>query len=217
MATITEGAYLGDAVKWEQADNYSREKVTVLSGENLAILEVVGKVTKSTPTTGTAGTNTGNGTCTSVTAGKQAKLGTYTLTCTAAATNGGTFKVVSPDGDALANATVGTAYTSEQLNFTLNDGATDFAVGDSFTIAVAAGSGKVVAYDQDAVDGSADAAGFMIAAVDASSADKEGVIISRDALVVTGNLVWPDDITDDEKTAAIAQLEALGIKAVSQA
>ena len=53
-----------------------------------------------------------------------------------------------------------------------------------------------------------------MAAVDASAADREGVIIERDALVAMDNLVWPAAITAPQKAAAIAELEALGIKAV---
>lgn len=217
MTAKTEPNSLGDGVKWEQENSYSRKTVTVASGNSVALLEVVGAITKSTPTTGTAGTNTGNGTCGSVTAGQDAKLGTYTLTCTAAATNAGTFQVKDPEGNLLAPATVAVAYTSPQLNFTLADGTTDFVVGDSFTVAVAAGSGKVVPLDPDAVDGSQNAAGIMVAAVDASVADAIGVMIAGDALVATSNLVWPDEISADDKAAAIADLDAIGIKAVSLA
>ena len=35
MASMTEGNYLNDLLKWEQENRYSREIVTVLSGENL--------------------------------------------------------------------------------------------------------------------------------------------------------------------------------------
>jgi len=217
MPTKTEPNVLGDALKWEQSNDYSRKTITVLDGQNLAALQVVGKVARATPTTGTAGTNTGNGTCGSVTAGQKTKVGTYTLLCIAAASNSGTFEVKDPDGNILPNATVAVAYVNPQLNFTIADGSTDFAIGDKFTIPVAEGSGKYVAFDQDAVDGSEDAAGFLIADVDASAADTLGVIIERDALVAMDNLVWPADITADEKAAAIVQLDALGIKAVTLA
>lgn len=217
MTVKTEPATLGDAIKWEEADNYSRKAVTILSGNSVALAEVVGQITKATPTTGTAGTNTGNGTCGSVTAGKLAKIGTYTLTCTAAATDAGTFAVKDPEGLSLPPATVAVAYENPQINFTLADGTSDFIVGDSFTIAVAAGSGKCVPLDPAAVDGSQVAAGIMVAAVDATSADKPGVIINGDALVATDNLVWPAEISAGDKATAIAQLADIGIKAVGLA
>jgi len=163
MSIITEGAYLGDLVKREADDMLSREKVTILAGELLSLGEVVGKITRSCPTTGTAaGGNTGNGTCGSVTMGIGAKLGTYTLTCTAAVTNAGVFQVKDPDGFLLPPATVAVAYASSALNFTIADGSTDFVVGDSFTVAVSAGSGKVKALDLTGVDGSQDAHGIAI-------------------------------------------------------
>lgn len=120
MPVKTEPNSLGDGIKWEESNSYSREKVTILSGENLALLEVVGQVTAS---------------------------------------------------------------------------------------------GKYAALDQDASDGTEVAAGIMVAPVDASLADTLGVIINDLALVAMENLVWPADIDAGEKTVAIAELEALMIKA----
>jgi len=124
MTVKTESNTLVDGIKWEESNDYSRQKVTVLSGQSLALLEVVGKVTAS---------------------------------------------------------------------------------------------GKVVALNPAALDGSEAAAGIMIGAVDASLADKPGVIIVREAMIASDNLVWPADITAGEKTAAIAELEALGIVDVETA
>ena len=218
MTVLNEPASLGDALKWEQSNDYSRKAITVLSGQVLAMLQVVGKVARVTPTTGTATEgNTGNGLCASVAAGKLTKVGTYTLTCIAAAANAGTFAVKDPDGESLPNATVAVAYANPNINFTIADGTEDFVVGDSFTIVVAAGSGKIVAFDEDAVNVAEDPVGFLIAAVDATSADKPGVIIERDALVAMDNLVWPAEISAGDKAAAIAALDALGIKAVTLA
>lgn len=120
MPVKTEPNSLGDGIKWEESNSYSREKVTILSGENLALLQVVGQVTAS---------------------------------------------------------------------------------------------GKYAALDQDADDGTEVAAGIMVAPVDASLADTPGVIINDLALAVMENLVWPADIDAGEKTTAIAELEALMIKA----
>jgi len=78
-------------------------------------------------------------------------------------------------------------------------------------------TGKYVPLAPAATDGREAAAGIMIGAIDASAADKAGVILERDALVATENLVWPAGITAGEKTTAIAELDALGIKAVSLA
>ncbi|MGE4553961.1 MAG: head decoration protein [Desulfovibrionaceae bacterium] len=83
----------------------------------------------------TPGTNTGDGTVSGLALGAGAKAGVYALTCVAVATGGGTFAVLDPDGYRLADAEVGEAYAGA-VAFTVNDGATDFVLGDSFGIEV---------------------------------------------------------------------------------
>jgi hypothetical protein len=210
-AVYTEPNYLSDVLLAEAEIQASREKVTVLSGENLAIGTVIGKITKALgDITGDAG-NTGNGTITDASLGAKAQIGTYTLECIAAAANGGTFKVVAPDGTALPDAEVGTAYANAQLNFTINDGDTDFVVGDKGAIAVDAGSGKVTILNPAAVDGTQNAYGILAAAVDASAADMLGPAITNRAIAKTSGLVWPDGITADQKAAALAELKSVFI------
>ena len=85
------------------------------------------------------GTRTGTGTITGVEASPTSVTETWTLTCTAAATDGGTFSVVGSVSGAKAAATVGTPYNNTLLSFTINDGGTDFVVGDTFTIPVTQG------------------------------------------------------------------------------
>lgn len=138
-ATLTEGTHAGEFLMSERPGigAPSRENVTVLSGQDLDAGEVIGRVTRgvgrvSVPTV----VGTGNGTATAVYAGPDVQEGNYAVVCTAAATNGGTFSVTNPAGKALPDATVGTAYLSREINFTLNDGATDFIVGDTFTFVV---------------------------------------------------------------------------------
>lgn len=60
----------------------------------------------------------------------------FTITVAAAAGNSGTFRVLDPQGNRMADLTVGAAYDNGAIAFTLADGSTDFAVGDTFTIAV---------------------------------------------------------------------------------
>lgn len=212
MTTFTEPNNLKDFLVWEEERGYSRAEVTFLSGETISLAEVVGEIALSCPTTGTADAgNTGDGTCASVAAGAKAKPGIYTLTCTAESANAGTFSVKDPDGYALADATVAVAYTNDHINFTLADGAEDFDIGDIFTIEITAGSGKYVEVDASAVDGSQNAAGIAIADYDASAADLVGVIIARDAIITTSNLVWPSGATDAQKTAWLDDLAENGI------
>lgn len=219
MTVITETNTLGDGIKWEESNDYSREKITVLSGQSLSLLEVIGKVTVAVPTTGTAkvGNTASVGLCTSVTGGLSTIPEIWTLTCTAEASNAGTFSVIGSKTGRIKDATVAVAYTSDFVNFTLTDTAEDFNVGDGFTITVTEGSGNVVALDPDAVNGSNHAAGIMIAAVDATSADKAGVAIVREAMIASANLVWPAAISAGDKAIALADLEVLGIVAVELA
>ena len=67
---------------------------------------------------------------------------TWTLTCTAAATHGGTFSVVGSISGAQPDATVGTPYDNGKLKFTINDGTADFIVGDQFIFTLTQGKMK---------------------------------------------------------------------------
>ena len=136
---------------------------------------------------------------------------TFTVVVAEADHDAGTFNVLAPNGQALPAATVGVAYTNAQINFTLTDGAADFIAGDTFTITVAAGSGKCVELDPAAVDGSQVAYGITIAAYDASLADVAGVAVVRNAVIVSDALTWPAGITVDQKTQALAELAAVGM------
>jgi hypothetical protein len=211
MAVTTESNRLHDVLKYEMDDRLSREKVTFLSGENVSVGQVIGKVDRALGSESADSENTGDGTLSGIALGAKAQVGDYVLECVAASTDGGTFKVTAPDGDALPDAEVGTAYSNEQIEFQINDGDTDFVVGDKFTIPVERGSGKVKALNLTAVDGSARAAGFPIADYDASDGDVEGVIVSRYAAIVSSGLVWPEGITETQKTTALEQLASLGI------
>lgn len=73
-------------------------------------------------------------------------------------------------------------------------------------------SGKIAAYNNGASNGTETACGILISGVDASAADKPGVIIARHAIVVDkDNLVWSGSPSGADKDAAIVDLKALGI------
>lgn len=87
------------------------------------------------------GGNTGDGTVSAPVAdnaGSQTE--TITMTCVTAAVDGGIFNVDGSLTGPLGLATVGTPFVApnNEIAFTINDGAADFIVGDSFTIAVTA-------------------------------------------------------------------------------
>lgn len=217
MTVLTEAKRIGDVVIQEKDRYASREQVTVLAGSGavraLVVGEVVGKITHGAATEDHTG-NTGDGVMGAITLGALAEIGDYVLTCITAAANGGVFQVVAPNGYVMPPLTVAVAYAGDHLNLTLADGAEDFIVGDKFTISIAPGSGKVVALTPAAVNGSQNAAGLMaVPATAPDGSDAPGVALVRDAVVKLGGLTWPDAITDDQKTAALAQLKMLGIVA----
>jgi len=204
---------LSQVLAWEADPHFCREPVTVLAGSSadrdLALGTVLGQIALGAATVTAGGGNTGAGTVGSVTRGAACKVGTYRLTCIAAASNAGRFQVVDPDGNRLADALVAVAYAQPQLGFTIADGDPDFAVGDSFTIAFAAGSNKVIALKLDATDGSQHAAGVLLGHVIApDGVDAPGLASWRDSHVLPSGLVWPAGITTDQKNAALAELAA---------
>lgn len=145
MTTLTEGQHAGEFLVSEDEGTLSRDTVTVLSGQNLKAGEVIGKATRAlaaAPIPAVVGT--GNGTMTAIKPGPDAQTGSYVVKCITAAANGGTFSVTAPDGNALPNAAVGTAYKHSHIEFLLNDGSTDFILNDTFTVAVTAGGTPAV-------------------------------------------------------------------------
>jgi len=216
MSVLTERKYLGDWLKFEYENQFSRDVITVLagSGAERALLSgmVLGKITKGAATGAAVAGNTGNGTITAApTVGQAAKPGVYQLVCIEPATNAGKFTVEGPDGILIGVATVGVEFTTH-LTFTIADGSTDFASGDAFTITVAAGSGKVKQIDFAATDGSDLACGILL--LDATApdgSDKAAVAIARSAIVSDNGILWPAGATTNQKNAAIAQLKNAGI------
>lgn len=151
---------------------------------------VLGKATKAVGEV--AGPDTGNGTIGTVTLGKSAKIGAYTLVCTTATDTDivAVFKVIDPDGIRLDDAVAGTAYAGP-INFTITEAA-GFAVDDTFTVNVVAGSGKYKTVNSANVDGSQVA--DCILADDADTVDGDVTAVAyktghfnRDALVFGGS------------------------------
>ena len=62
-------------------------------------------------------------------------------------------------------------------------------------------------------NGSQNAIAVLFAAVDSTAAAHAAVITARDAEVAAHALVWPEDMTEPQKNAALAQLAAVGIVA----
>ena len=118
-----------------------------------AILEMPVKATLAygTLTSSPGPTNVGDGTVTGLSLTGTPASGTYALTCTSAVVDGGVFSLVDPSGNAVGGPITippgpGGSITVDRngLEFTLTDGAADFAVGDSFAINVPATAVTIV-------------------------------------------------------------------------
>jgi hypothetical protein len=72
-------------------------------------------------------------------------------------------------------------------------------------------TGKYTGYDNGAGDGSQAAAGILYAAVDATNADMDCVVIVRHAEVIGDALDFDAGMSGADQTAATADLLALGI------
>lgn len=202
---VSEGTHAGEFIVSEANGSRSREAGVLASGNDLEACAVVAQVATATAT---AGTNTGNGVISAVTIGANFQVGTYSLVCTAVAANSGTFSVTAPDGTVLPSLTVAVAYAG-QINLTIADGANDWILGDSVTVAVAIGNYSE--FNPAGTDGTQVAVGVLFDNTDASLADANCVVIVRDAEVRDSDLVWKAGATTNQKTAAKASLAKAGI------
>jgi len=207
MSIKTEGAHAGEFLLSEANGTRSRSEVVITAGAGiLAAGTLIAMITAANASTASADAgNTGNGVMGALTTASAAVSGAYVLTVTKALAAGGTFGLVDPLGVTVGAGSVGTAFNGGGLQFTLAAGATDFIVGDVFTIAVIAALGEYRPYDAAGTDdGRRAASGILYAPVDASVNDIRAVAVVRDAEVVERLLVGLD-------AAGAAELLALGI------
>ncbi len=164
---ITAETYIPDQLI-AGAKNLVTQPIVLAAGSQLPRGTVLGQQT-SYSVTATAGTNTGTGTIGSISAGSTAQLditiGATTYGYLLTATSATTFTVQSPEeqtpggqttggSTALPNATVGTAYNSGGIAFTITAGGTAFVAGDSFTLNVVDSIGNFIVSVKTASDGS---------------------------------------------------------------
>jgi hypothetical protein len=204
MTVFTETTHTAEFLCGELPNEMSRRAGVLNSGNNLAAGAVLARAFSGSAAAA-VGSPSGTGTITIGAAGPAAQLGTYRLVCVAASSGAGTFNFYAPDGSLIRQITVGGGATvSPHYTITIADGTPDFAAGDTFEFQST--GGDYTAFDP----GTNDASAILYAAVDATSADAPCVVVDHDAALVSAAVVWPDAITDDEKTAAMAQLEASG-------
>lgn len=152
---------------------------------------------------------TGTGVVSAFSLGPDAQNGAYRVQLLATSATG-EFEVIAPDGSKLRRGQVATAYTSSHINFTLSNAGT-MTSGDYFVMIVAAGSGKYVAFTPLTYDGRHEAVGALGYAADATSADQDVTVFTRDCSFKSACLTWAAAVTSAQKAVAATQLAERGI------
>lgn len=223
MVTLTEGMHDGEFIgELAMGVGYHIDAITLDTG-NLVAGAVLGAIETGTGTAvagtpiATAGGVIGNGTILAVTADAGVMAGVWMLECTATGATG-RFKVTRPDGVIDGILTIGTAYNGG-INLTVSDGANDWLVGDTIPVTVSYSGTqtvrKFVEHNPTATDGSQIAAGILIKPTNATAADVLTTALVRGPATVNRNdLVWRSGATAAQIARGLADLQALGIKAV---
>jgi hypothetical protein len=220
VKTITQPKLQSAVLKWWADEDFNFEQDTLLAGSgsdrSVDIGTVLGNISAGAQTVTKTDIGSGRGAITlaSPAATTTAPAGDYEIVGVAAATNAGTFEVYRPDGTLDGVGTVAVAYVGT-VQFTLADGGTDLAPGDTakVTVAYAAGSGKVVPLNYAAVDGSQNVYGVAVRPSTApDGVDAPIVTLPRGpAVLIDSGLIWPSGATSDQIAAGTAALAALGI------
>jgi hypothetical protein len=147
--TLPTRKLVGEHVLSEANGYRSREHIFILPQlivlQPGTILGMVAEGNQAVAGVAQAG-NVGNGVFAAPpTADAGVPAGRYQVLLEGVAANGGLFGVYDPDGVRLGDVAVGAAYNGP-INFTLNDGATDFAIGDGFDVTVSYAGGNTGLY-----------------------------------------------------------------------
>lgn len=175
--------------------------------------------------TASAVTGSGDGTVTAATvvAGSSVPVaGVWILRCVTAVANGGVWQLEDPNGSIVATGltmTVGagaaTVFSTNGLQFTITDGAADFAAGDTATLTVAA-DGKMVPFATDGAGGAQIPAGVLTYDVTATGAGNVASRIMISGRVRTERLIIDADGDGSNVTSLILdQLRDASIVPVS--
>lgn len=150
---------------------------------------------------------TGTGVMSGLSLGPRAMLGTYKVLVMATSATGA-LQITAPDGQLLPAGKIGTAYTSDHINFSVADGGT-MTLGDYYNIVVAGyAAPEASLWDPTAVNGANEAFGILLAATDATSAAQDAVAVTRLAEVAIDRLAWKTTVTAAQKVEAYRQLAA---------
>jgi hypothetical protein len=133
---------------------------------------------------------------------------TFEINVTGTAGNGGTFKVVGPDGNRKTDLIVGTAYAGACFAVTVAAGSADWAVGDTVTVTVT-DTGTVAE-----ADGYANAlAGVLMEDSDSTSAATYPTVMVAGGILRQASVNAPSGLTVAGFKDAL--LDQLGIQLVA--
>jgi len=226
--TITELGRVGDVILSEIGEkiNFDRDVITVANGTGISSIgQVLGKSTTGSSVSapagaGVAGANTGTGTLivdATTPVLEDARPGTYRVVLIKATADAGTFQVYDPQGKVLGtivSAITTPATWTDEIKFALlTIHASDFVIGDAFTVTVTTIS-KYVQLNPTAIDGSQYAAAVLLAPITAPlTADTPFVALTRGPVVLKSTgLVWSAGMSAAQIVAGTAQLLAAGMK-----
>jgi len=231
MAVIaTENQRYSNVVKREDGIEWGQcKKVVTINGAaaTLPLGSVLGSFIASPTAAAGAVAGTGNGAMGAITMTSNANLvlGKYVLRIVKAVANAGDFTLTNPSGQVVGVGSVGVAFNQAGFSFTLADGATDFAVGDTITITVS-GTVKYKLVEATATDGTevakavlvGDANGAATPVVAALNTDVNALVLYRGVCAVAdAALTYGASVdTAPEIQAVKDQLAAVGIDVVSQ-
>lgn len=204
VTPLSEVFHDGGFIVSEANGHQSRDTITLTGGAVVLAGTVLGQQTiGATATAAALGTNTGNGTFGAITVGSGVQVGAYTVEFDDATH----FIVSDPGGTEVGHGTTGVAFSAGGLGFTITAGGTAFLPGDSFTVTVAAGSGKYAPLNLTATDGTANPVAILFGKKDVTSADKSALVIARHAEVNGSELIWPTGATNNQIAAGVALLK----------
>ena len=209
---------IGDWLKSEETNGsrYSRDNIVIAKGSGLLLSgTVLGLLAVGAALASLEVDNTGNGTIAAGAVGAGAQIGTYRIVFTSDTA----FNVTDPSGDAVGSGTVGTAFNTGGVAFTITAGATAFAAGDEGAVTIDPGSGKYVPFDPAGTGGAEVAKGILVEDVDATDANKDvaGAAVVRHAHIAPSGLTFKVAATDAQIAAALASLRTKGILTVREA
>jgi len=201
---VRYGEFRDELLTFAGADTFV--KGTILARRAVAIAVAASAVT-----------GTGNGTVTAATVieGPTVPLvGVYTLTVQTAVADGGVWRLTDPNGAIIGilTMTVGagaaTIFEVGGLRFTITDGSTNFAAGDSATLTVAA-DGKVVPFNPAGAAGEQLPVGVLTYEVTKSGAGDLAIRMLTSGVVAKDRLVI--DAGGNVTAAIVDQLRSTGI------